>query len=625
VRRIGDHADGAWLRLPVQWIAMMRTWAPRIGIAVTLTGSALILTALWWPFLARTPFVILFVAAILSARLGGRAPGLIAVGLGLAGSIWFLPPWDFSHLPQLLVGFAVFSGGSAWLVGRHQEIVCDLRTSRERLAFLVASLPALVWAIDRNGYVTFADGRGIEGVGLTPAKLIGRTFFEVYRNAPDMLASTRRVLDGETFTARATVDGFEIETSHSPVRSDRETVIGALGVSVDVTGRLVLERRYRDTQKMEAVGRLAAGVAHDFNNLLIAIGGYAELVMDSLDPADERQSYLLEVRKAADRAAALTRQLLAFSRRQVLQPMLVDVNLLVGDLQKFLRRTLGADIDLVMNLQPQLDPVRIDPAQLEHALINLAVNARDAMLAGGQLRFATDMVDVTETFAVRKPPMKPGRYVHILVSDTGVGMPPEVQARIFDPFFTTKPPGQGTGLGLATVYGVVKQSDGFIWVDSTVGEGTAFSIYLPAVRGTIEPAAATRAPASEGGQETILIVEDDGAVRALMRQILGRAGYTVLEARDGDEALTVARVQQSRIDLVVTDIVMPGLGGRALAARLTADRPLLRVLYTSGYATDAMLRDDDGSSLPFLAKPFLPLELVRKVRETLDAAGPPST
>jgi PAS domain S-box-containing protein len=602
---------------------MMRTWAAQIVIAVTLTGSALILTALCWPFLARTPFVMPFMAAILSARLGGRTAGLIAVSVGLVGTIWFPPPWDFPRLPQLLVGFAVFSGGSAWLVGRHQEIVCDLRTSRERLAFLVSSLPALVWATDRNGYVTFADGRGIEGVGLTPAKLIGRTFFEVYRNAPDMLANTRRVLDGETFTARATVDGFEIETSYSPVRSDRGVPIGALGVSVDVTGRLVLERRYRDTQKMEAVGRLAAGVAHDFNNLLIAIGGYAELVMESLDPTDDRQSHLLEVRKAADRAAALTRQLLAFSRRQMLQPKLVDVNLLVGDLQKFLRRTLGADIDLVLNLKPQLDPVRVDPAQLEHALVNLAVNARDAMPAGGQLRFATDMVEVTDTCAVHSRPMTPGRYVHVLVSDTGMGMPPEVQARIFDPFFTTKPPGQGTGLGLATVYGVVKQSDGFIWVDSTVGKGTAFGIYLPAAQGTLEPAVATPASASKGGQETILIVEDDGAVRALMRQILGRAGYTVLEARDGDEALTVARVQQSRIDLVVTDIVMPGLGGRALATRLTADRPRLRVLYTSGYATDGMRRDDDGICLPFLAKPFLPLELVRKVRETLDAGDPP--
>ena len=600
----------------------MRTWAAQIVTALTLTGSALILTAMLWPFLARTPFVILFVAAILSARLGGRAAGLLAVGLSLGGSIWFPPPWNFPRLPQLLVGFAVFSGGSAWLVGRHQEIVSDLRTSRERLAFLVASLPALVWAIDRDGYVTFADGRGVEHVGLTPARLMGRTFFEVYRDAPDMLANTRRVLDGDTFTARAAVGGFEIETSHSPVRSDRGRVIGALGVSVDVTSRLALERRYRDTQKMEAVGRLAAGVAHDFNNLLIAIGGYTELVMESLDPGDDRQSHLLEVRKAADRAAALTRQLLAFSRRQVLQPKLVDVNLLVGDLQKFLRRTIGADICLVLNLQPQLDPVRIDPTQLEHALVNLAINARDAMPAGGRLCFATDLVDVTDTLAVRRH-MRPGRYVHIVVSDTGVGMTPEVQARIFDPFFTTKPPGQGTGLGLATVYGVIKQSDGFIWVDSVVGEGTAFSVYLPAVRGTVEPVAVTRAPESSGGQETVLIVEDDGAVRALMRQVLERAGYTVLEARDGDEALTIARVQQSVIDLVVTDIVMPGIGGRALATRLTADRPSLRVLYTSGYATDAMLRDGQGSILPFLAKPFLPLELVRKVRETLDAPDPP--
>ena len=597
----------------------MRRWIAPIVMAVTLTGSALILTALWWPLLARTPFVLLFVAAVVSARFGGRGAGMTAVALGLIGSILFPPPWTFPGLPQLLVGFAVFTGGSAWLVGRHQEIVGDLRTSRERLAFLVASLPALVWAIDHNGYVTFADGRGVEGVGLTPARLLGRSFFEVYRDAPDMLANTRRVLQGETFTAAASVDGFEIETSYSPVRADRGRVAGALGVSVDITSRLMLERRYRETQKMEAVGCLAAGVAHDFNNLLVAISGYAELVMDTLDAADERHSHLLEVRKASERAGALTRQLLAFSRRQVLQPKVVDVNLLLGDLEKLLRRTIGADVALVLNLQPRLDPVRVDPTQLEHALVNLAVNARDAMPEGGQLQFATEMIDVTDTLPERHVPMRSGRYVRLTVSDTGGGMPPEVQARIFDPFFTTKPPGQGTGLGLATVFGVIKQSDGYIWVDSAVGAGTVFSIYLPAVQGALETAAAMRVKESSGGNETTLIVEDDGAVRALMWQVLRRAGYTVLVARDGDEALTVARRHQGPIDLVVTDMVMPGLGGRALAARLTADRPGVRVLYTSGYATDASLRDDSGGGLPFLAKPFLPLELVAKVRETLDA------
>jgi PAS domain S-box-containing protein len=525
-----------------------------------------------------------------------------------------------THLPQLLVGFAVFVGGSAWLVGRHQKIAGELRTSRERLAFLVASLPALVWAIDRNAYVTFAEGRGVEGLGLTPPRLLGRSIFEVCRDVPDMLANTRRVLDGETFTAVSSVDGFEIETSYSPVRTDRRgSVSGALGVSVDITSRLMLERRYREGQKMEAVGCLAAGVAHDFNNLLIAISGNAELVRQTLDPADERQSHLLEVRKASERAAALTRQLLAFSRRQGLQPKIIDVNLLVGDLQKLLRRTIGADIAIVLDLQPRLDPVRVDPTQLEHALLNLAVNARDAMPAGGRLQFATEMIDVTDTSAVRPAPMRSRRYVRLAVSDTGGGMTPEVQARIFDPFFTTKPPGQGAGLGLATVYGVIKQSDGYISVDSAVGAGTVFSIYLPAVQGALEAATATRVVNARGGSETILIVEDDAAVRALMRQILGRAGYTVLEARDGDEALTVARLHHGQIDLVVTDMVMPGLGGRALAARLTADRPAARVLYTSGYATDAVLRDDTGHGLPFLAKPFLPLELVAKVRETLDS------
>ena len=596
----------------------MRTWIAQIVMAVTLTGSALILSALWWPLLARTPFVLLFVAAVVSAWLGGRGAGMTAVALGLIGSILFPPPWTFAGLPQLLVGFAVFTGGSAWLVGRHQEIVRDLRTSREQLAFLVASLPALVWAIDRNGYVTFADGRGVEAVGLTPAGLLGRSFFEVYRDAPDMLANVRTVLEGATFTAVASVDGFEIETSYSPVRAERGVVTGALGVSVDITSRVMLERRYRETQKMEAVGCLAAGVAHDFNNLLIAIRGYAELVMETLDPADERHSHLLEVRKAAERAGALTRQLLAFSRRQVLQPKIIDVNLLVGDLESLLRRTIGADVALVLNLQPRLDPVRADPTQLEHALVNLAVNARDAMPAGGQLQFATEMVDVTNTSAVRHARMRSGRYVRLTVTDTGGGMTPEVQARMFDPFFTTKPPGQGTGLGLATVYGVVKQSDGYICVDSTIGAGTVFSIYLPAVHGTLETAAETRRKESRGGSETILIVEDDGAVRALMRQVLGRAGYVVLEARDGDEALTIARMHQGAIDLVVTDMVMPGLGGRALANRFSADRPAVRVLFTSGYATDAALRDGAGDPVPFLAKPFPPLELVAKVRETLD-------
>ena len=600
----------------------MRTWIAQIVMAVTLTGSALILTALWWPLLSRTPFVLLFVAAVVSARFGGRRAGMTAVALGLIGAILFPPPWTFPGLPQLLVGFAVFTGGSAWLVGRHQEIICDLRTSRERLAFILASLPALVWAIDRNGYVTFAEGRGVEGVGLTPARLLGRSFFEVYRDAPEMLANTRRVLEGDTFTAVASIDGFEIETSYSPLRADRGSVSGALGVSVDVTGRLMLERRYREIQKMEAVGRLAAGVAHDFNNLLIAIGGYADLVMETLDPADERHAHLLEVRKASERAGGLTRQLLAFSRRQVLQPKVIDVNLLVGDLQNLLRRTIGADIALILDLQPRLDYVRVDPTQLEHALVNLAVNARDAMPDGGQLRFVTEMVDVGGTPAVRHTPMRPGRYVRLTVTDTGSGMTPEVQAHIFDPFFTTKPPGQGTGLGLASVYGVIKQSDGYIWVDSAVGAGTVFSIYLPAVQDALDTAAATPPKESRGGSETTLIVEDDDAVRPLMRQILGRAGYTVLEARDGDEALTVARRHQGPIDLVVTDVVMPGLGGRALAARLTADRPSVRVLYTSGYAIDPV-RDDAGNGLLFLAKPFLPQELVAKVREILDGRGQP--
>lgn len=340
-----------------------------------------------------------------------------------------------------------------------------------------------------------------------------------------------------------------------------------------------------------------------------------------MDDRDARRDDLQEVAKAAQRAAALTRQLLAVSRRQILQLSVLNLNSMVADVQKLLRRTIPENIDLQLDLSPVLDAVRADRGQLEQVVLNLAINAGDAMPQGGELRLATETVDIDEAWAYRHPPMPAGRYVRLTVSDTGMGMTHQTQAHIFEPFFTTKERGKGTGLGLATVYGIVKQSGGFIWVDSQVGRGTTFEIYLPVVHETAEPPVQV-APSADisGGSQTILLAEDDGAVRRLARDILANQGYTVLDARDGDEALIVARQHPGAIHLLIADVVMPGLSGRDLAVRLTVERPNVHVLYTSGYTENVMMRSGFENGLTLLAKPFLPADLLRKVKETLGTA-----
>jgi signal transduction histidine kinase/CheY-like chemotaxis protein len=401
------------------------------------------------------------------------------------------------------------------------------------------------------------------------------------------------------------------------IRGSDATPVRMLGTVQDITDRKHLEEQLRQGQKMEAVGMLAGGIAHDFNNLLTVIAGFTDMVINTIADDDPRQADLLEVRKAAERAAALTRQLLAFSRRQVLQPRVLDLNELVLSVQKLLRRTIGEDIDLVIDaVAPHR--VRADPGQLEQVVLNLAVNARDAMPEGGQLRFATSSVQVAAGGPHPYRECAPGTYAQLTVTDTGVGMPPDVQSRIFEPFFTTKEPGKGTGLGLATVYGIVRQSGGCVHVVSEVGRGTSFHVLLPAVELEGERAA-TAAPDADVflGGETVLLAEDDAGVRRLASQVLAKHGYTVLAARDGDEALTMAA--GSMIDLLITDLVMPGLTGRDLAARLAADHPTLRVLFTTGYA-DWRVHAAEGDRERFLPKPFLPIDLLRRVRETLDAA-----
>jgi signal transduction histidine kinase len=379
-----------------------------------------------------------------------------------------------------------------------------------------------------------------------------------------------------------------------------------------------LEEHLQQAERLSAVGQLAGGIAHDFNNLLTVISGFTELVLETTDSTDARHADLLEVQKAAERAATLTRQLLAFSRRQVLQPQVLDVNALVAGIKTLLQRTMSEDIELVMALGV-VDPVRVDASQLEQVLLNLALNARDAMPSGGKLRLVTETVTVDEAWALRYPSMTPGRYVQLTVSDTGVGMSPEIRAHIFEPFFTTKPPGKGTGLGLATVYGIITQSEGFIGVDSDVSRGTSFAIYLPTVDAPVEPMVRvlTTGPIT-GGSETILLAEDAGAVRRLVSHTLSEHGYTVLQGRDGDDALKVARQHGGVIHLLVTDVVMPGLNGPALAARLRMERPDIHVLYTSGYADKVTAHAGVERDVQVLGKPFLPRELLRRVRGALD-------
>ncbi|HYS21049.1 MAG TPA: ATP-binding protein, partial [Gemmatimonadales bacterium] len=393
------------------------------------------------------------------------------------------------------------------------------------------------------------------------------------------------------------------------------------GAWLDITERKQLEEQFHQAQKMEAVGRLAGGVAHDFNNLLTAILGSADLVLESLKAGVPEREEIEEIRKAAVRAADLTRQLLAFSRQQVIAPTVLNPNDVVANLDKLLRRLLGEDVELRAVLASDLQTVKADPSQLEQVLLNLAVNARDAMPNGGKLTIETQNVELDQEYARGHLSAQPGPYVMLAVSDTGVGMDAATQARIFEPFFTTKEKGKGTGLGLATVYGIVKQSGGWIWVYSEPGHGTTFKVYLPRVGEAAAPAAPSLTPpASLRGSETILVVEDDEMIRNLVQKVLRANGYTVLVAANGGDAERVSGQHEGPIHLLMTDVVLPGLNGREVARRVVAARAGIRVLYLSGYTDDAIVHHGVlESGVEFLQKPFTPAVLGRKVREVLDS------
>jgi len=411
------------------------------------------------------------------------------------------------------------------------------------------------------------------------------------------------------------------------LESTASTVLDAGGrvdklviVNRDITARKKLEEQFRQVQKMEAIGRLSGGIAHDFNNLLGVIIGYSELLQERLPSKDLLRESADEIVAAGKRAASLTRQLLAFSRQQVLEPKVLDLNEVVSDMEKMLRRLIGEDIELVATRDPILGRVKADQGQIEQVILNLVVNARDAMPQGGKLVIATANTEMDETFVKRYPyPVQTGPYIVLTVADSGVGMDAATKARVFEPFFTTKEKGKGTGLGLSTVYGVVKQSGGYIDFDSEPGEGTTFRIYLRRVSEPVEsegPAAEAQSPSREAG--VVLLVEDEASLRRLTRNLLELSGYTVLEAKDGNEALRISQEHAGAIGLLLTDIVMPGINGRALAQQLSQERPDMKILFMSGYTGQGIGEKEyleRGDS--FLQKPVTRELLTRKVREAL--------
>jgi PAS domain S-box-containing protein len=510
-----------------------------------------------------------------------------------------------------------------------------LRKSMDKYQRIVETAHEGIWSIDSQLKTTFVNRHMAEMLGYSPEEMAGQLFTdfmfpedrEAYRRGAERTGTEATITTAEVRFRRRDGAAVWVLISATATRDDDGKHVGALGMFMDITqrkqveaDRQKLEELLHQAQKMEAVGLLAGGVAHDFNNHLTVILGYSNLLLARFPQGSPDRIMVADIKEAGERAASLTRQLLAFSRKQILAPKVLDLNQAVTTIEKMFRRLIGEDIILTTVYSPNLCPVRVDPGQLEQVVLNLAVNARDAMPAGGRFTIETGDWSADEEFCRQHTGCRPGRYVLLSLTDTGTGMGPEVKTKIFEPFFTTKEQGKGTGLGLATVFGIVKQSEGMIDVYSELGIGTCFKIYLPAVE-ALDAAGqpdAERARA-QGGSETVLLVEDEEGVRRIARLALEAHGYSVLEASSGAEALALVAEQRGPIHLLVTDIVMPGMSGRKLAEAFLVSSPGTRVLFMSGYTDDTVVRHGIvEASAAYLHKPFSPDELARKALEVLD-------
>jgi PAS domain S-box-containing protein len=509
------------------------------------------------------------------------------------------------------------------------------RASEERFRTLIENSTDAVTITDGEGKVVFTSASVKQVLGYSPEELEKRTAFDLLHEDDVGRARTHRATAiarpgvPVTTTLRARHrDGswrcIEVVTMN---RLDDPALRGVITNFRDVTERTRAEETLRrmeaqllQTQKMEAIGKLAGGVAHDFNNLLSVILGISALLLEQLEPDHPMRPDMAEIKQSGERAARLTRQLLAFSRRQMLDPRVLDLNDVIASIDRMLLRVIGEDIQLELVTGRELGRVRVDPGQMEQVIMNLVVNARDAMPHGGKLTVQTANVELDESFAREHIGVTPGPHVMLAIADTGIGMDGETQARIFEPFFTTKGTGKGTGLGLSTVFGIVKQSGGTIWLESVPNRGTIFRIYFPATAEGPQPPRPTSVVPASRGNETILLVEDDATVRAVVRAILSSRGYDVIDTEDAAQALTACRAAVKPIHLLLTDVVMPRMSGRELASRVAETRPAIKVLFMSGYTEDAIVHHgvvDEG--IAFLQKPITPAALTQKVREVLDS------
>jgi two-component system cell cycle sensor histidine kinase/response regulator CckA len=573
-------------------------------------------------------------------------PGRIALAYGIIGVAWILGSGyvvtviTAGQANQVLEvgkgwGFiAVTATGLYFLLARRARAIRTAESARAeadeervRLATALEQAAEGIVITDHEALILYVNPAFEALSGYSRAELMGQNprLLQSGRHAKDFFLEMWATLTagetwrGDFFNLRKDGVIFEVDAVISPLRDSAGNVDSYVGVERDVGRERALERELAEAGRMEAVGQLAGGIAHDFNNVLTAISGYAELLRSEVPPQSEAQADVDEILRASRSAAALVRQLLAFGRRQVLEPAGLGLDVLVEQLSPMLGGLLGPGVRFEVHTSGPLEPVFADPGQIEQVLVNLAVNARDAMPLGGTFRIAMSNAEVAVADD-RADRVKPGRYVVLAASDTGIGMEEATRARVFEPFFTTKPAGRGTGLGLATTYGIVRQSGGYLFAESKLGLGTTLTMYLPQHPGVVAalPVAAAPEPAP-GGSETVLVVEDDPAVRAIIAQALERLGYRVLVSSDAAGAMGQAAGHQGRLPLLVSDIRLPGLDGPALARQLRPAHPGLRVLYVSGYAGDAMVQSGLlGPDEAFLAKPFSADELARRVRALLD-------